>query len=255
MYSGYLSCHPEYEFNLINKGQGLYYIAGNIYHFGPKQLLTILPGQTHAYIACGVNVPIEKATILFKGRWLKHLPALSVIDKTFPPLISLSGKKYGAMETTIRRIDKVSQHHKPGWEEMIRKLLRELLTIVAKQKNTALKPQARNPLFIQLCQYISSHFTDPQCNATEIARKFGYSLCYLSTFFKKEGGIGLKQYMIQSKISAAHEILAQNPNIKIEVIASQVGFNQYRQFVREFIRLTGASPSEYRKKYHIHLKK
>ena len=107
-------------------------------------------------------------------------------------------------------------------------------------------------MFVQLRKHMESHVGDPRCTVTQIAEQFGYSLNYLSSFFKAATGIGIKQYLLQYRIIMARQILDENAGLKIEAVARQVGFNHYRNFTRAFAALTGITPGIYRKNRHIY---
>jgi len=177
------------------------------------------------------------------------------IDKNFPSLISLSDSHAVHIEMIVNRILAENLRREKLWEKMIRELLCEFLILAERVKDQPVKPRAEKPLFVQMRQYMESHFSDPHCNVTWIAKQFGYSLNYLSALFKEACGIGIKQYLLQYRIVVARQLLDENAGLKIEAIARQVGFNQYRNFARAFHTLTGISPVVYRKNCHVHREK
>lgn len=246
-----LAYHPEYEFHYIKRGQGAYYIEGRTWCFATRHLVIIRPNQIHSLIPNADNW-VEKVQILFKGEWLGAFLSALNIDKTFPTLICLPDSAAVHIEMILNRILEENARREQGWEEMVCELLHEFLLWVKRLKNQPVSPQAEKPLFVQVRKYMELHFADPQCNVTRIARQFDYSLNYLSALFKTASGLGIKQYLLQYRIIAARQILDENPGLKIEAIARQVGFNNYRSFTRAFIALTGIAPADYRKKCHIH---
>lgn len=247
----FLAYHPEYEFHFIKRGQGAYYIEGRRWRFAARHLVIIRPNQIHSLIPDAANW-VEKVQILFKGEWLGDFLSALNIDKTFPSLIRLPDSAAVQIEMILNRILEEYSLREPGWEEMVRELLHEFLLWVKRLKYQPVSPQAAKPLFVQVRKYMESHFTDPHCNVTRIAGQFDYSLNYLSALFKEACGIGIKQYLLQYRIIVARQILDENPGLKIEAIARQVGFNNYRSFTRAFVALTGIAPADYRKKCHIH---
>jgi len=248
-----LAYHPEYEFHFIKHGRGACYIDGKTWQFGPRNLIIIRPNQSHSFNP-ETGVMLEEAQILFRGEWLGSFLWSLNIDKNFPSLICLPDVPAVHIEMILNRIMDENLRREKGWEGMIRELLRDFLLWTIRMKNELAKPQEK-PLFAQVRQYMETHFTDPQCNVTLVAKKFGYSLNYLSALFKKACGIGIKQYLLQRRIIAARKILDKKPELKIEAVARQTGFNQYRNFARVFFRLTGFSSAIYRKKCQVHRKK
>jgi len=249
-----LAYHPAHEFHFIKRGHGAYYIEGKTYNFGPRNLVIIRPNQIHSFIP-RIGDWLERAQILFLDKWLGDVFRSLDIDKTFPSLICLPNSPAVHIEMIVNHILEEKSRREEGWEEMIGELLHEFLLWVRRVKNHPVKSSENKPLYTQLRQYVELHFADPQCTVTWIAKQFGYSLNYLSTLFKEASGIGIKQYLLQHRIIAARQIIDENTGLKMEAIARQVGFDQYRNFNRVFFALTGVSPATYRKNCHPHRKK
>lgn len=102
-------------------------------------------------------------------------------------------------------------------------------------------------IYNDIIDYISYHACE-NMRVSEIADYFGYNDKYLSTFFKKQSGISLKQFMIQSKMDVAKAELTDT-NHSIAQIAYNVGFNDTHNFTNSFKKCTGLSPSAYRESY------
>lgn len=78
-----------------------------------------------------------------------------------------------------------------------------------------------------------------------IATQIYLSPCYLSVIFSKETNMTFKDYLIQTRIRKAKELL-ENTNMKIYEVAKKVGYNDARYFSDLFRRLTGKTPSQFR---------
>lgn len=102
-------------------------------------------------------------------------------------------------------------------------------------------------IYHDITDYISYHACE-NIRVSEIADYFGYNEKYLSTFFKKQSGMSLKQFMIQSKMDVAKAELTDT-NHSISQIAYNVGFNDTHNFTNSFKKITGLSPSAYRESY------
>ncbi len=80
-----------------------------------------------------------------------------------------------------------------------------------------------------------------------VASQVFISPCYLSVIFKKETNITFKNYLIQTRIEKAKELLADT-DLKIYEIAEKVGYTDTRYFSELFQRVCGKTPSQYRNK-------
>ena len=84
-------------------------------------------------------------------------------------------------------------------------------------------------------------------NYEELERATGFSIAHIRDIFVRRTGIPLSKYILTRKISnAAYEILYNHQSILH--IASKYGFSNHDTFTRAFKRITGLTPSEFRKK-------
>lgn len=102
-------------------------------------------------------------------------------------------------------------------------------------------------IYNDIIDYISYHACE-NIRVSEIADYFGYNEKYLSTLFKAQSGISLKQFMLRAKMDVAKAELTDS-NHSIAQIAYNVGFNDTHNFTNSFKKITGLSPSIYRESY------
>lgn len=69
---------------------------------------------------------------------------------------------------------------------------------------------------------------------------------YFSRAFKKETGMGYKEFALKQKADYAIKLL-KNTDLPITVIAAKVGYDNYNNFTQMFRKLTGKTPTDYRK--------
>ena len=94
-------------------------------------------------------------------------------------------------------------------------------------------------------QYIDSHFS-ANIVTSEIARKAHMSYGYFSRCFHDIIGISFSDYCIQLRINKAKDYLLSTDE-PIQKISFCVGYNDEKYFSRLFKKITGYSPSDYRK--------
>ena len=85
-------------------------------------------------------------------------------------------------------------------------------------------------------------------NLNSLSRLVYLNPIYLSSLFKQETGISITDYIIETRLKKARELLRDTPMF-IGDIASAVGYRDTRYFSRLFLKHVGVKPSEYRK-YH-----
>jgi len=253
--SGYpLHYHPEYEFQFVKQGQGTYIIAGKPYHYNPGHLIIIRPDQIHSFISKSA-CKMKKGRLQFKCEWMDNILKQLNFDDMPSPLICLTDKQAILVEMILNRILEENLSRADRWEDMIYYFVHEFLILIHRARKQCVRTTRVNPIADQLCQYIATNYADPKCTVTAVARRFGYSLSYLSALFKEVNQIGMKSYLLQYRIIVARQLLETDPELKIMAIAKQVGFKQYGGFHRVFLMQTGMTPLSYRKFYHQDRKK
>jgi AraC-like DNA-binding protein len=78
---------------------------------------------------------------------------------------------------------------------------------------------------------------------TMLAGKLGAKTSALSSGFKREYGISIKEFQRRLRICAAIERVRSE---KIETIALEMGYRSKKDFYKGFVALTGMKPSEFR---------
>ncbi len=93
--------------------------------------------------------------------------------------------------------------------------------------------------------YIDFHYME-EISLALLAEKCKVSGSYLSALFRKEMGLTLTDYILQTRITRALSLL-NTTKLPIQNIAAQCGFYDCNYFTRIFKRMQGQSPSQYRK--------
>ena len=104
-------------------------------------------------------------------------------------------------------------------------------------------------LYQKVISYISCHYTQ-EITLEQIARKFGYNEKYLSHTLHKLTGIHFTQLLSLYRIDCAKKLLLETDS-NISDIAFRCGFSALNTFNRAFKKMTGLSPSQYRKSYSV----
>lgn len=87
---------------------------------------------------------------------------------------------------------------------------------------------------------------DHMISRSEAAQHACLNEDYFSRAFKKETGMGYKEFVLKQKVDYAVKLLT-NTDLPITVIASKVGYDNYNNFTQMFRKLTGRTPTDYRK--------
>lgn len=96
-------------------------------------------------------------------------------------------------------------------------------------------------------QYIRENYGLP-VTLESVSDLAGFNATYFSTMFKKETGLTFTEYLLQTRIEAAKELL-KDTNLNVSVICERVGYSDHKYFSKTFLRETGLKPNQYRKLY------
>lgn len=81
----------------------------------------------------------------------------------------------------------------------------------------------------------------------EIAQYLCVSSKYLSRIFKEVTGKSFTEYRLEEKMDTAKEIL-ETTDFNINQVANKLGYENPESFIRLFKKITGTTPTEFRKK-------
>ena len=95
----------------------------------------------------------------------------------------------------------------------------------------------------QVQEYIQSHLSE-KLTLADVAAVFNFSPNYLSQLFGKYGDSGFVEYITETRIAAAREMLERG-DLKVYEIAEKLGYESSFYFSKVFKKVTGLSPREY----------
>ncbi|MGG1550320.1 helix-turn-helix domain-containing protein [Paenibacillus ferrarius] len=100
-------------------------------------------------------------------------------------------------------------------------------------------------LLQDIVRAVHEELGNPNLGLAQIAEKFGMTPQYISTFFKKNQGQNLLDYITANRIQKAKDLM-ENKELTIVQISQKVGYNNDVVFIRAFKKLEGITPGKYR---------
>ena len=107
------------------------------------------------------------------------------------------------------------------------------------------KPLDQTQDAVRACiRYIDSNYM-LDLNVEELARRFALSRSSFAALFPQMAGMPVKQYVNRRRIEQARKLCSVE-GLPLREIARLVGYEDFSTFYRNFKKLTGVSPAEYR---------
>jgi len=94
-------------------------------------------------------------------------------------------------------------------------------------------------------EYIDAHYMDSQLKVEDVAKHFYIQPRYLLKIFKEGLGMSVSDYLFETRMQKAKELLSSGRNLRLTNVAEMVGYGDPAHFSKSFKRHTGLSPSEY----------
>ncbi len=100
----------------------------------------------------------------------------------------------------------------------------------------------------RLMDYLKEHYREP-LTLTDVARHFHFNPSYLSSYFSSHNKESFVEYINRLRIEEASRLLLQDA-AAISEISSMVGYSDHSYFCKVFKKITGLSPSQYKRKHY-----
>ena len=183
------------------------------------ELFIIRPGETTTYLADG-NTPWEYSWVAFGG----ELADLFNTDRSvypFPIEIGLSLREFSIDRETNPAI----------FLSLIYKLIYYLFN--EKKENSSIPEKIR--------QYIDFNYME-NISVITISNYFGYERSYLYRIFKNHFGVGIKEYIIKTRMEHAQILLKKGYSVGNTSLA--VGYNDQTNFSKAYKKHFGMPPKK-----------
>jgi two-component system response regulator YesN len=108
-------------------------------------------------------------------------------------------------------------------------------------------PEGTSGKMREILQYIHKHFHEKGFTIFDIADHVALSETYLCSFFKKQRGGTVKEYITSLRGAKAKELLLDK-EMKLYEVAERLGFADANYFTTFFKKYEGCTPTEYREK-------
>lgn len=99
-------------------------------------------------------------------------------------------------------------------------------------------------------QYVDQHYAESELSLSLVATAVNVSPNHLSTVFKEKNGIGFSDYVTEVRIRQSKRLLITT-DLRASEIGERVGYQNMNYFSMLFKKMTGVSPSQYRREHKL----
>ena len=253
--------HTYFEVIFVRSGKGKHFLNSNELSYKEGDVFLLGPEDYHSF-------DIEEITsfcyIRFTENFIrddstaKHKYWQQTIDSLLTSSYHSTGSivKDDADKITLGHllsalIYEFQNRHEGSYELIMDSIMKAILSILARNIINQTSTDAKDIKMPQLIEgiliYIRQNIHDPEKLRMEIlSDHFHYSQSYLSTFFKKQVGESLQQYILKYKLKLIESRL-QNSHLTISEISHEFGFTDESHFNKVFRKYYGVAPGIFRK--------
>lgn len=230
--------HNYCEILLFVRGDANYNVDGIVYKPKPYDLL-IIPRATYHYVIPVSPMPYENYVLDFDGSLIPPVHYKRLFSK--PWIINIKEDR-----ELCRFFKNIDLYHATYSEEdfayVAKAWLRELLVFCSYRiESSVIVETERPPLVETILRLIEENLERP-LDADFLARELMLSKSYLQNIFSQSMHIGLKQYIMQKKIFAAHNDLLAG--MSSGDVCAKYCFSDYSVFFRLYKKMMGYSPKQ-----------
>lgn len=258
--------HPEHQLTYFIKGEGTSFIGNHVERFKPGDVYFIGKNVPHvskcdeAYYQNNPELEALSISLFFNdetfGSQFFEIPEMAHIKRLLE-LASMGIKITGAERETIAGLIKDCQQY-DGFKRF--QNLLSILDIMAKSENMKTLSGVRylvpskeneNERINVVFSFLSSYFRTA-ITLNQIAGVASMTPNAFCRYFKQRTGRPYSLFINEMRVEYAGKLIAGSHE-SFGNIAMESGFNSISYFNRQFKRVTGMSPLQYRKKYGQHL--
>lgn len=250
--------HSEFELNYIVRGAGEFICDSEKFLCKEGDILVLPPNMLHSAYPCPQNDLIFQALVFHPVMLGTNINDRCTAECIRPlingtvrihTVFTSQEEYYPDLKSSISRIFSCVTDQIPHADLLLKSELMHLFWLL----ETNPKCHSRQKSGLNDCElirpaleYMVKNYKET-VSVEQLADISHLSKSYFMNCFKKAAGISAMEYLSQLRISAACEALSFSGH-KVSDIAFRCGYDNLSNFNRQFKKIAGCSPREYRKR-------
>lgn len=249
----HIDYHPHYEIYFCrNAIPQKFFFNGKEYFFDKPIVTLTMPYTTHSILSTETSKnndtqqPFERFIIYFDKSLLESMDKRIIPSKLYKSTSTILFEPNENAVNTLSQIFTIAFFNETNSQEKIG-LLIFLLNYLFQDKNITNKTVCAesSEVITNILKYIDANISQ-ELNADKIASQFFISRAKLDRDFRKYVGNTFHNIVEECKLSTAIKYLQQT-TLPISEISRLCGFNNEYYFYSFFKKLTGTTPSKFRR--------
>lgn len=247
--------HDFTELIVAYSGKGRHIVNGVEYAIGQGDVFVIPRGSAHEYRdlddLCYINVIFNERAIIDESLYAlaprSRLLSIAADERSAAPHARLS--VFGLREAIgiINRIDQELFRRDGGYAFMAESYFMQLWGTLARESADRRDEGESSSSRIARIARVLARDPSADVSVADMAAEAGTSERNFRRAFKKETGNAPLAYVNEARVRAACELLSASDRT-VTQIAALVGYEDSNYFARQFKRIVGCSPREFRDK-------
>jgi len=223
-----------YDITYVVEGRGVYIINGVLHEVKKGDLLCVPTGSLRK-----AHSTVDELMHLYSANFKLYDMNGQMADLPLP-LVSHIGIKSDLIGL-FRELSNAWVRKEPGYLIKTRGLLlviiHRLIELILLKKDSA----STDYRVKKAISYISENYAN-EISVRELAEMVGLNPVYFGALFKKETGMLVHQYLAQTRINHAQDML-QNGECNVTEAAERCGYKDLSHFRKQFKMIKGYTPS------------
>lgn len=254
--------HDFHELVIILNGRGKHITGGKEYLIARGDVFVIRPFIEHAYedmhelkIENILFVPEQLKLSLYDVRDIPGYFALFDAEPTlrakyeFKSRLTLTSEQLPTATKLITQLNAELKHHQEGYRFMAISCFMQLIGYLSRCYSNSQQKHSQKLLRVSsMIDFIETEFKN-NITVEDIAAKGKTSVRTATRIFKEALEMSPISYLLKTRLNNAKKLFTESSQMNVIEAAYQSGFNDSNYFAKQFRKIVGMSPSEYKKQF------
>ena len=252
-----LHCHDYFQIYYLKIGKIVHHLENSFAELSAGDVFIIPPNLAHYIEAASEELKFYSISFMpafldgvksgngFVQDFIHYLGQLA--KENIPPSLRLEGEDAIFADAVVQKIMREFSGDKIGKEALIKSALGLLLSIFARayfdEKYQSIKIRSEREAILHCVTYIKNHISE-DITLDAIAQKTAMSKTAFCKAFGAVVGEPFKKYLNRQRIEYASGLIKKGEGVTVAARLS--GYSDFSTFYRNFKRVYGVSPSEYK---------